>query len=158
MYLILLAFSKRTKKYTEGGWEPLVLFGKVSKGEPFFFGKAWKGRFYVLFASAKRTQKQTGLRSATSVQNPCGGIIDKIWKVQCIKFFCKSLLVPQIRTAMFWTGAKGQLQYERRIRFCEKSKLQYGLDTASSRLKEKLHIIFVAVEKENWCRLVKALE
>ena len=37
-----------------------------------------RGHFYVLFASAQRTKKQTGLRPATSVQNPRGGIFDKV--------------------------------------------------------------------------------
>ena len=37
-----------------------------------------KDDFPLLFASAKSNQKQTGLRPATSVQNPCGGMLGEI--------------------------------------------------------------------------------
>ena len=40
---------------------------------------------------------------------------------------------------------------KRRIGFCGKLKLQCGLDAASSRWKGIVHVIFVAVERENWC-------
>ena len=49
-----------------------------------------------------------------------------------------------------WTGAKGKFLIRRRIRFCAKSKLQCGLDAASGWLKGRVHVIFVAVKKENW--------
>ena len=52
----------------------LVLFVEAKRIKPFPFGnfllvrKFPKGHGFILFASAKRTKKQTGLRPATSVQ------------------------------------------------------------------------------------------
>ena len=86
-------------------------------------------------------------------------------------FFRKISLRDNIRTFRFAKSKKGdgfcvtfslvrksnQKVHQRaakrrcRIGFCGKLKLQCGLDAASGRLKGKLHVIFVAVERENWC-------
>ena len=51
-----------------------------------------------------------------------------------------------------WTDAKGGLLIKRKIGFCGKSKLRYRLDAARGGLKGKVHVILVAVKRENWCR------
>ena len=93
-----------------------------------------------------------------AVQNPCGGIIGKIWKVLRVKIILQKFVSAAKRTAMFWTGAKGKTFDKTQNRVLRKSKLQCVLAAADSRWKGKLYVIFVAAEKENWCELVESLE
>mgnify|MGYP006956739273 CR=1 FL=1 len=86
----MLGKAKSFRLSLKGGRGAVVTFRKSNKrGGLFFSGKAWKERFsfrekhkrdgfLLLFASAKSNQKQPGLRPATSVQNPCGGILGEI--------------------------------------------------------------------------------
>ena len=89
--VVFQKFSQKIKqKQRDSPAESVTFPEKSSKGGCFFPEKSGKSAFrfaksnkrerffLLLFASAKSNQKQTGLRPATSVQNPCGGIIGEI--------------------------------------------------------------------------------
>ena len=109
--MLLFAVCPKPQKVPKDVFTLLFrLYEKVTKRDVFLF-------FLLLQKEPKSSREGCDPPdSRGAVQNPCGGIIDKIWKVQHIKIFCESLLVPQNARPCFEPVRKGSRSADARTR------------------------------------------